>query len=126
VGVDAEVLARNDPRNLADNALDLMRKRPAVRVAQHRPARARVDRGAGAGERIVWIGLVAVEEMLAIDHRLAVRGDRGLHAIGDGLEVFVERAAERHMDVIIPGLGDIHDRVGVRREETREARVIGR
>ena len=62
--------------------------------------------------------------MLAIDHRLAARGDRRLHAVGDGLEVFVERAAERDMDVIVPRLGDKDDRVGVGGEETSKAWII--
>ena len=102
VGVDAEIFARNDARDLADDAFDLVRQRSAVGVAQHRPARAGLDRGAGAGERVFWVGLVAVEEMFAIDHRLAAGGDRRLHAVGDGVEVLVERAAQRDMDVIIP------------------------
>ena len=63
--------------------------------------------------------------MFAIDHRLAARGDRRLHAVGDGLEVLVERAAQRDMDVIVPRLGDIDDHVGVGGEETRKARIIG-
>ena len=73
VGVNAEALARNDARDLADDALDLIGQRPAVGVAEHGPARAGVDRGLSAGERIFRVGLVAVEEMLAIDHRLAAR-----------------------------------------------------
>ena len=125
VRVDAEIFARNDARDLADDAFDLVRQRSAVGVAQHRPARAGLDRGAGAGERVFWVGLVAVEEMFAIDHRLAAGGDRRLHAVGDGFEVLVERAAQRDMDVIVPRLGDIDDRVGVGGEKTREARIIG-
>ncbi len=125
VGMDAETCARNDARDLADDAFDLIGQRSAVGVAEHRPARAGVDRGARAGERIFRIGLVAVEEMLAIDHRLAARADRRLHAVGDGLEVLVERAAQRDMDVIVPRLGDIDDRVGVGGEKTSKAWIIG-
>ena len=73
VGVDAETVAGDDARDFADDALDLVRQRSAVGVAEHRPARAGVDRRPGAGKRIFRIGLVAVEEMLAIDHRLAAR-----------------------------------------------------
>ena len=123
--MDAEIFARNDARDVADDAFDLVRQRSAVGVAQHRPARAGLDRGAGAGERVFWVGLVAVEEMFAIDHRLAAGGDRRLHAVGDGFEVLVERAAERDMDVIVPRLGDVDDRVGVGGEKTSEARIIG-
>ena len=63
--------------------------------------------------------------MLAIDHRLAARGDRRLDAVGDRLEVFLERAAERDMDVVVPRLRDIDDRVGVGGEKAREARIVG-
>ena len=78
----------------------------------------------GAGERIFGIGLVAVEEMLAVDHRLAAGRDGGLDAVGDAFEVLLERAAERDMDVIVPGLGDEHDRVGIRGEQPRDARIV--
>ena len=63
--------------------------------------------------------------MLAIDHRLAARADRGLHAVGDGLEVLIERAAEGDMDVIVPRLRDEDDRVRVGGEKARKARIIG-
>ena len=125
MGMDAEIFAGDDARDLSHDAFDLVGQRSAVGVAQHRPARAGVDRGAGAGKRVFRVGLVAVEEMLAIDHRLAARGDRRLHAVGDGLEVLVERAAERDMDVIVPRLGDIDDRVGVGGEEAGKARIVG-
>ena len=63
--------------------------------------------------------------MLAIDHRLAAGGDRRLHAFGDAFEIFLERAAERDMDMVVPGLGDKDDRVGVGGEKRREARIVG-
>ena len=63
--------------------------------------------------------------MLAIDHRLAASGDRRLHAVGDRIEVLLQRAAERDMDMVVPGLGDIDDRVGVGGEKAREARIVG-
>ncbi len=69
--VDADMVARHVLHHLADDRLDLVRQGAAVGVAQHDPARARFVRGFRAGERIVRIGLVAVEEMLAIDQHLA-------------------------------------------------------
>ena len=52
MGVDAETVARHVPRDLGDDALDLVRQRAAVGVAQHDPARAGLVGGRGAGERV--------------------------------------------------------------------------
>ena len=57
VGVDAETVARNDARDLADDALDLVRQGAAVGVAEHGPARAGRERGLGAEKRIVGLAL---------------------------------------------------------------------
>ena len=76
-------------------------------------------------QRVSRVGLVAVEEMLAIDHRLAARRDRRAHAVADAVEVLLQRATERDMDVIVPALGDKHDRVGVGRQQTRDAGIVG-
>ena len=71
VGMDAEMVARHMRHDLRDDRLDLVRQRAAIGVAQHDPARAVLVGGLGAGERVVGIGLVAVEEMLAVDQHLA-------------------------------------------------------
>ena len=67
-------LARDMAHHLGDDVLDLVRQRAAVRVAEHHPARARVIGCFRAGKRIGRIGFVAVEEMFAIDERLAPPG----------------------------------------------------
>jgi hypothetical protein len=71
VRVDADVVAGHVLHHFADDLLDLVRQRAAVGVAQHHPARARLVRRLGAGERVFRIGLVAVEEVLAVDQHLA-------------------------------------------------------
>ena len=92
-------------------------------TAQRAPASIAASR---AGKRVVRVGLVAVEEMFAIDHRLAARRPTAAFTLSAmRLEVLLERAAERDMDVIVPGLGDIDDRVGVGGEKAREARIVG-
>ena len=73
VGVDGETIAGNHARDVADDPLDLMGQRAAVGVAEHRPARPGRYRSLCAGERVYRVSLVAVEEMLAIDHRFAAR-----------------------------------------------------
>ena len=126
VGMDPELVARKDLRDLADDPLDLVGQRSAVGVAEHGPARAGVDRGLSAGERVFRVRSKAVEEMLAVDHRLAARRDGRLDAVGDRFEVLLERAAERHMDMIVPGLGDEDDRVGIGGEKSCEAGIVAR
>ena len=111
---------------LGDDALDFVGQRAAVGVAQHHPARAGVVGGARAFERVGRVGLVAVEEMLAVDHRLAAGGDRRFDAVDDAGEVLLQRAAERDVDVIVPRLGDEDDRVGVGGDEGGEAGIVGR
>ncbi len=76
MAVDAEPVA-GDARgdHLGGDAAHLGRQRAAVGVAEHDPARAGVERGAQAGQRIGGIGAVAVEEMLGVEQRLAPLGD---------------------------------------------------
>ena len=76
----------------ADDRLDLLRQRAAIGVAEHHPARAGVVGGLGAGERIVGIGLVAVEEMLAVEQHLLARLARGRHRLADRIEVLLVRS----------------------------------
>ena len=110
--------------HLADDGLDLVRQRAAVGVAQHDPARALLVGGLGAGQRIGRIGLVAVEEMLAVEQHLAAFGLGGLHAVADRGEVFLERGLERDAHVIVPGLGDEADRLGLGVEQRGEPRIV--
>ena len=110
--------------HLADDRLDLVRQRAAIGVAQHDPARAVLVGGLGAGQRIVRIGLVAVEEMLAVEQHLAALGLGGAHAVADRGEVFLERGLERDADVIVPGLGDEADRVGLGVEQRGKPRIV--
>ena len=69
--MDADMVAGHMLHHLADDRLDLVRQRAAIGVAQHHPARARLVRRPGAGERVFGVGLVAVEEVLAVDQHLA-------------------------------------------------------
>ncbi len=125
MGVDAEMVAGHAGRDRAHDGFDLVRQRAAIGVAQHDPARAGLVGGFGAGERVIGIVLVAVEEMLAIDDGLAPRRDRRLHALGNAFEVLLQRAAERDMNLVIPALGDEHDGVGGAVEQSGDARIVG-
>ena len=124
MGVDAELVARDGIRHVADDALDLVRQRAAIGVAQDDPARAGLVRRAGAGERVGPIGLVAVEEMLAIDDDLAAAGERRRDRVADAVEVLLRRRLERDADVVAGGLGDEADRIGIGVEQRRDAGVV--
>ena len=65
--VNADVVAGNVLQHFADDLFDLMWQRAAVGVAQNDPTRASLVGRFRAGDRVVRIGLVAVEEMLAIN-----------------------------------------------------------
>ncbi len=123
--VDAEMIAGDVLDHLADDRLDLLGQRAAIGVAQHDPAGAGLVGRLGAVDGVIGIGLVAVEEMLAVEQRLAPARDHGGHGLADALQVLLERDAERNVDVEIPGLGDEADGAGLRREHRLEAGIVG-
>src|SRR4029453_17925775 len=101
MGVDAYVVAGNDLDDLADDALHLVRQRAAVGVAGPDPARALVIGGLGAGERETRIGLVAVEEVLAVEQHLASFGLRRAHAVADRGQILLGARFERDAHVVV-------------------------
>ena len=123
--VNAKMRSRDMLRYLRDDARDLMRERSAIGIAKHDPSGARRMGGLGDLQRVVFVGLEAVEEMLAIEDHLAARRPRRLDRLGYIFEIFLECAAERDMDMIIPGLAHEGDDIGLRREKAGDARIIG-
>ena len=89
VGVNADMAARDLRDDVADDGLDLVRHGAAIGIAEHHPARTGFMGRLGAGERKVGVFLVAVEEVLAIDHHLASRRLGGNDAVADRGEVFL-------------------------------------
>src|SRR5947207_260808 len=65
------MIARHRSGHGADDVGDFLRKRPAIGIAENHPAGACVIGGLCNFERIGGIGLVAIEEMLAIKQNLA-------------------------------------------------------
>ncbi len=127
MGMDAEMVARYAGRDdLVDDGANLRRLRAAIGVAQHHPARAGVVGRPGAGQRIVGIGLEAVEEMLAVDHRFLADSNRRLDRGLDRFEVFLVGAAERDAHMIVPALGDEADGVRLRLDQRGKSRIVGR
>ena len=111
--------------HLADDLFDLVRQRAAIGVAQHDPARAFFVGGLGAGQRVFRIGLVAVEEMLAVEQHFPALCLGRADAVADRGEVFLVRRLQRDVDVVVPGLGDKADGVGLGIEQRGKAGIVG-
>ena len=126
MGVDADMVAGNVLADLADDLFHLVRQRAAIGVAEHDPARAFLIGRLGAGERVGGIGLVTVEEMLAVEQHLAAFGLGGAHAVADRGEVLLIGRLQRDAHVIVPGFGDEADGVGFGGKERGEARIVRR
>ncbi len=126
VGVDADMIAGDDLDHFGNDRFNLVRQRAAIRIAQHHPAGAFVVSGARAGQRIGRIGLVAVEEMLAVEQHFAVARPRRANAVADRGEVFFERGLERDADVVVPGLRHEADRLRVGLQQRGKARIVRR
>ena len=109
--VNAQMRAGDVLHHLFDDILDLVRQRAAIGVAQHDPARARFMRRARALQGVIAIGLEAVEEMLAIKNGLAPMLAHVFDRVRNAVEVLVQRAAQRHMHMVIPCLGHKRDRI---------------
>ena len=126
MGMDADMVAGNFGADFADDAFDLVRQRAAIGVAQHDPARAFVVGRLGASQRISGLGLVAVEEMFAVEQHFAALGLGRAHAVADRGEHFFFGGLQRDPHVIVPGFGDEADGVGLRVEQRDEAGIVGR
>src|SRR2546427_9602959 len=104
-GVDAERHA-DFAGDCCDNPLDIPRHRPAVRVAEDEPL--------GAGclglqeglQGVLWIDLVAVEEVLGVIEHLSPLALQIRDGILDQLEVLLQRDAERVRHMQSPALAE--------------------
>ena len=81
-------------------------QRAAIGVAQAEHLSARLLRRFERAQRVIRVGLVAVEEVLGVvDHFLAVLVEV-LDRLGNQLEVFVERNPQRAFHVQVPRLAE--------------------
>ncbi len=125
VGVDSERLA-HATGDLADDPLDVLRERSAVRVAQRDPVGPPLLRRLQGQEGVPGIGPVAVEEVLGVvDHLGQVRPEIR-DRFADHPEVLLERRVDRLADVEIPALPEDAGPVGLHIDEAPEVRVLGR
>ncbi len=125
VGVDAELLGRHDRGNLLGDRLHLVRQRAAIGVAEDNPAGAGGKRRLEAGQRIVGIGLEAVEEMLGVEHQLAGMLSGLAQRVLDHAQVLVELDTQGTDHLPCRGLRNERDDVGAAAEERCQHRVVG-
>ncbi len=81
--MNAELLSANVFGDIADNVEHFIGHGAAICVAQDNPTRTGLQSGIGASQRVFAIGLIAVEKMLAINHRLFAARRNGGNTIGD-------------------------------------------
>ena len=122
--VDAERLVGEFRHHRVYDLLDLEGKRAAVRLAQVDGVGTRLVRCAHACDRVVGVGLVAVEEVLGVEHHAPTRrleiGDR----IGDHAQVLLERGLQRARHLLVPGLAHDGEHGSAARDEVGEALVV--
>ena len=92
--------------DLAHDALDLVRQRAAVGVAEHDVRCALRRGGLEHAQRELGIALVAVEEVLGVEQHVHARAAQELDRVGDHRLALVERGAERLEHVVVPRLPD--------------------
>ena len=108
---------------LRDDASDLLGERSSVGIAQDDPLGACLGGGLNGRERVLGIGLEAIEEVLRIvDHCGALR-EIG-HALADHVEVFLQGYAEDFRGVKVPGLAHHGDHGCLRGHEGGQSRVV--
>ncbi len=108
LGVDAEPGSRAG-QDGGDDRVDPGRKHAAVGVAQHDDIGAGVPGRAYDRRRVLRVGRVAVEEVLAVDEDAPALGPQVGDGVADHLQVLVERGAQGEFHMPVVGLGDQRD-----------------
>nr|BFE82996.1 hypothetical protein GCM10020093_055970 [Planobispora longispora] len=109
VAVDADAGPGAD--RLVDDVGQLVGEHPAVGVAQRDHRGARLRGGAQHLQRVRWVGLVAVEEVLGVEEDSLALRTEVRDRVADHREVLLESRAEGQLHVPVVALGDKgHDR----------------
>jgi len=101
-----------------------MRQRAAVGVAQDQPARTVVVGGLQAIDGEGAVGLVAVEEMLGVEHHLVLALAGEPDAVADHADGLVQLDAQRDLGVEVPGLAHHADGADLGLEDGDQAGVV--
>ena len=123
VAVDADAgPGRRD--DIRDGGMDLPGQHPPVGVAQGDDLRTGVDSGLDAGERVLAVEEVAVEEVLGVDDDGAPLGDQVAHGVADHREVLLAGRPQRPLHVPDVRLRDERDDARPRVDERLDLRVL--
>ena len=106
VAVNAQLLVGKRACDDADHLFHLEGKRAAVRLAEIDGVGAGLACRAHARERVVGISLVAVEEVLGVEHHSEPVGLQISDRVGDHAQVFLERGLQCARDLGIPRFPD--------------------
>jgi hypothetical protein len=125
MAVDAERgVAADVTVHRGDDLADLVRQAAAVRVAQHEVRRPTDDGGFQRPQRDLGVVLVAVEEVLEVDHHPPAGAAEEAHRVADHRLALVERGLQRLEHVVVPALGDDAHRLGAGVEQVAQRRVV--
>ncbi len=111
-------------RDLGDDRLDLPRQRAAVGVAQHQEVGAARGGGPQGLERVLPVGLPAVEEVLGVVHQLPAGALQVAHAVLDHRQVLGERGLDHLAHVEVPALAHQRDHRRLRLEQQLDVGVV--
>ncbi|MGX1249987.1 hypothetical protein RKD48_002498 [Streptomyces ambofaciens] len=110
---------------MATTALDLGREHAAVGVAQDDDVGTGLGGGAHDRLRVLGVGAVAVEEVLAVDEDPAALGLEVGDRVRHHRQVLVQRGAQGQFDVPVVRLGDQGDHLRAGVEQRLDLVVLG-
>ena len=125
VRMDSHVVAGNYFHHFANDLFNLIRQRTAICVAKDDPAGTFFVSSLGASHGIFGIGLVAIEEMFAVQQHFLAPRFRSAHAVADRGQIFIVRRFESNLDVVVPRFCDKTDSVGLCIKKRGKAGIVG-
>ncbi len=104
---------------------DLVGETAAVGVAQAQAVGAGFGRGGQRLQRVVRIVLVAVEEVLGVEHHFLAVLLEVAHRVADHAQVLVERRAQDFQHLVVPALAEDGDGGGAGLEQRLDVGIVG-
>ena len=124
VHVDAHGCLAHVRDDAGDDARDIRREHPAVRVAQHQAIGARLLGGPEHIHRVRRVTQVAVEEVLRVEEHPAVLRAQERDGIAHHRDAFLQIGAEHLGDVDVRRLADDAHDLGARVQQLTEHRAL--
>ena len=104
--MNAKAYVRHSLAHRADNLEHFRGQRAAIGIAQHHPRGSALMRRFHTIYGVARVVLVAVEEMLTIEYRLAALVHGGGNRPADHVQIFLKACLDRGLDMEIPGFAD--------------------